>query len=73
MIYFEQETIKELFKKLEIYFDVKISSKNRDLLRYPYSGKFWIRDGVEHILKVMQLEHNFRYKINTKKKEIEII
>lgn len=73
LISFEQETIDALFKKIELYYDVKIHTENEELLTHSYFGKFWVRDGVEHILKVLQLEHRFKYEFKSENKEIKII
>ncbi|MDR1115406.1 MAG: FecR domain-containing protein [Tannerella sp.] len=61
LICFEKETIALLFAKLELYYDTKIEVRNKSLLGYTYTGKFRIRDGVEHVLKVLQLKHDFKY------------
>ena len=31
------------------------------MLKHHYSGKFRIQDGIEHVLKVLQLKHKFTY------------
>lgn len=61
---FENETIQNLIEKIQLYYDVKIEVKNTALLPYRYSGKFRIKDGIEHVLKVLQLKHNFTYTKN---------
>lgn len=61
ILYLENQDINEIFKKLQLYYDVKIDVKNKSILSYRYTGKFWINDGVEHVLKVLQLRHNFKY------------
>ena len=57
------ESIAEVFTKLEIYFDVNFHVKNKKLLSENHHciGKFRSRDGIEHILKVLQLSHKFSY------------
>ena len=47
--------------KLELYYDVTIDVRNSSLSRYRYTGKFRIKDGVEHVLRVLQLKHRFNY------------
>jgi ferric-dicitrate binding protein FerR (iron transport regulator) len=66
----ENESIASLFAKLELYYDIKIDVKNPSLLSYVYTGKFRIRDGVEHVLRVLQLKHKFRY---TKNEELNLV
>ncbi|WP_280644190.1 MULTISPECIES: FecR family protein [unclassified Dysgonomonas] len=63
ILYFENQDVKDIFEKLELYYDVKIDVRNREILshKYQYTGKFWSKDGIEHVLKVLQLRHNFKY------------
>ncbi len=61
IIAFENENVKSIFSKLELYYDVKIEVENTRILNYPYTGKFRTKDGVEHVLKVLQLRHKFTY------------
>jgi len=60
-ICFEKERLASLFAKLELYYDTRIIVKNEALLDWGYTGKFRIRDGVEHVLRVLQRRHNFSY------------
>lgn len=69
---FENETVGSLIEKLQIYYDVTIDVQNKSLLKYRYSGKFRIKDGVEHVLKVLQLEHNFNYTKDDRLNQITI-
>lgn len=50
-----------MIEKLELYYDVKIDVQNENLLKNRYSGKFRTKDGVEHVLKVLQLSNKFTY------------
>lgn len=58
---FEDESIQDLIKKLELYYDTTIEIQRPALLKYHYSGKFRIQDGIEHVLRVLQLKHKFTY------------
>ncbi len=62
LICFEKESLISLFEKLELYYDIRIVNKNESLKKGSYTGKFRIRDGIEHVLKVLQLKHQFTYK-----------
>lgn len=62
IIYFDNETVDQIMTKLELYFDIKIEVRNKPLLTHRYSGKFRTKDGVEQVLKVLQLKHKFQYK-----------
>lgn len=58
---FENESIQDLINKLELYYDTTIEIQRPTLLRHHYSGKFRIKDGIEHVLRVLQLKHKFTY------------
>jgi len=66
LISFDDETFPEMVSKLELYFDLKINIKNDRILNNRYTGKFRTKDGVEHILKVLQLSNRFRFNIDEK-------
>ena len=66
LISFDNETFPEMISKLELYFDLKINIKNNKILSNRYTGKFRTKDGVEHILKVLQLSNKFRFRIDDK-------
>lgn len=66
----DDESISSLIEKLELYYDVDILVQKPSLMKYHYSGKLRISDGVEHVLKVLQLKHKFTY---TKDEEQNLI
>ena len=47
--------------KLGLYYDVKFILEKESLANVRFTGKFRIRDGVEHVLKVLQLKCKFTY------------
>lgn len=61
LLCFDHEPISSILKKLEIYYDIQIVVDKKDFPDEPYSGKFRTKDGVEQVLKVLQLEHDFVY------------
>lgn len=61
LICFYDEPVDKMIEKLELYYDVKIIVQNKELLKNRYSGKFRTKDGVEHVLKVLQLNNKFTY------------
>ncbi len=67
---FEDESIQNLIEKLQLYYDIKIDVQQPSLLQHRYSGKFRIKDGIDHVLKVLQLKHKFTY---TKNEETNLI
>ena len=48
-------------EELCLYYDIHIDVADLPFLKERYSGKFRVKDGVEHVLKVLQLEHRFIY------------
>lgn len=70
LISFDDEPVDKMVNKLELYYDVKIIVLNDVFKRRKYTGKFRIKDGIEHILKVFQFRDNFTYQ---KDDELNII
>lgn len=70
LICFFDEPVDKMIEKLELYYDVTICVQNKDLLSHRYSGKFRSKDGVEHVLKVLQLNNKFTY---TKDNDLNLI
>ena len=66
IISFDNESFPDMVRKLELYFDLAINVKNDRFRDYRCTGKFRTKDGVEHILKVLQINNNFRFKIDDK-------
>jgi ferric-dicitrate binding protein FerR (iron transport regulator) len=69
---FEGATVREIFNKLELYFDVIIEVEKSEILDFYYTGKFRMKDGVEHALHVLQLRHKFSYTIDYETNKILI-
>jgi ferric-dicitrate binding protein FerR (iron transport regulator) len=61
IIAFEKESIRDIFERLELYYDIRIEVKSNTIPDVPYSGKFSTKDGIEHIMKVLQRYHSFQY------------
>lgn len=72
LICFHNQTIAEIMDKLSLYFDIKIEIRNRKFLNERYTGKFRTKDGVEQVLKVLQLEHKFTYQKDNELNKITI-
>lgn len=70
MISFENERLETIINKLQLYYDVKIKVENKKISDLLYTGKFWTKDGVEHVIKVLQIRAKFKY---TKDSEQNII
>ena len=67
---FENESVASLMEKLELYYDVNIDVQSKALLKDRFTGKFRMKDGIEHVLKVLQLKYKFSY---TKNDETNLI
>ena len=72
LLCFRDQPISEIIDKLSLYFDMRIHVENQKLLNEGYTGKFLVKDGIEQVLKVLQLEHKFTYVKNNDLKEITI-
>lgn len=68
------EPLSEVLSKLELYFDVKIEVNNKQVLQNEQYcvGKFRSRDGLDHILEVLQLTNHFSYKKDDEKNLVTI-
>lgn len=73
IIYFD-EPLTDVLAKLELYFDVNIDVSNKSVLKNKRhcTGKFRTRDGLDHILNVLQLTNHFTYKKDEEKNLITI-
>lgn len=61
LLCFNNQPIEEIIDKLCLYYDVRIEVDSQPFLKERYSGKFRVKDGIEQVLKVLQLEHKFTY------------
>ena len=69
---FTNERMEDIIDKLQLYYDVKIEAKNNQILDLPYTGKFWIKDGIEHVVKVLSIHADFEYEKDNEKNTITI-
>lgn len=71
--YFDDVPFKELLNKIALYYNYKITVKNPSILEgYRCTGKFKDLDGIEHILRVIQKDHPFKYQIDNEHNKITI-
>ncbi|MDR1092440.1 MAG: FecR family protein [Prevotella sp.] len=61
MISFENERMESIIDKLRLYYDVNIQVKNKEISDLRYTGKFWTKDGVEHVIRVLRIHAKFQY------------
>lgn len=69
---FDDAPISEVFDKLKKYYNVNIVIDNPALLDYRCTGKFKEKDGIEHILRVLQRDNKFTFKTNVDTNTITI-
>ncbi|MFA6677765.1 MAG: FecR domain-containing protein [Bacteroidales bacterium] len=63
IIAIDNRSVSDLLSELELIFDTKVINNNPKLKDIRYTGKFRTADGIEHVLKVLQLNCEFTYKI----------
>lgn len=61
LICFDDNNLAQIFKKLDFYYNIPIKVINEKILDKRYTGKFRSSDGIEHILKTLQLKTKFSY------------
>lgn len=64
LICFNNESVATIIEKLKLYYDINIEVDNPKFMKSRYTGKFRTKDGIEQVLKVLQIEHKFTYKKN---------
>jgi transmembrane sensor len=64
LICFKDISITKMLEKLKLYYGVNFIIHNRTILSNQYTGKFWIGDGIEHVMKVLQLDNKFTFSKN---------
>lgn len=58
---FSNEPLGKVFEKLEQYYEVEIINKNMAIASRPCTGKFRQKEGIEHVMKVLQKYVGFEY------------
>ena len=59
--YFDDKPFSAIVEKLQLYYDVQIHVDNKALLKLRFTGKFRQRDGIENVLKVIQMGFPFDF------------
>lgn len=72
IISLHHESMGEILNKLEVYYDTKIINKNKRILSIHYTGKFRVKDGVEHVLRALQVVAKFQFSRDNEKNIIYI-
>jgi len=58
---FDDMPFPAIVEKLQMYYDVQIHVTNKALQNTRITGKFRQRDGIENVLKVIQMGYPFAY------------
>jgi len=72
LICFNDISVSDMIEKLELYYGVEIVVKNAAILNNRYTGKFRSKDGIEQVIKVLRLNHDFAYTKDDEKNLITI-
>ncbi len=72
LICLDDERFEDLMNKLSLYFDIRITILNPQLLDDRCTGKFRQSDGIDYALKVLQAKLKFTYQRNAELNEIII-
>lgn len=72
IISFNHEQLKDILKKLELYYDIRIENRNKHIENIRYTGKFRTKDGIEHVLNVLQVPTGLHYEKNNEENIIRI-
>lgn len=70
LICFNNESVATIMEKLKLYYDIDIEVYNQKFINSRYTGKFRTKDGIEQVLRVLQIEHKFTY---TKNNDLNLI
>lgn len=70
---FEEKPLKELVRRLELWYNVKIVFKTPEVGDFAFNGKFKKTDNIEHVLQAIKDTGKFEYKIIKENDEIQQI
>jgi ferric-dicitrate binding protein FerR (iron transport regulator) len=68
---FENQSLKDIVKRMELWYDVKIHITKPEIANYSFSGKFRQTDEIGHILQAVKETGKFNFRI-VNEKQIEI-
>jgi ferric-dicitrate binding protein FerR (iron transport regulator) len=54
---FEEETLGNIFRKLELYYDITVDVRSPEILEWKYTVKFRQRDGIDEIMRLLSRIH----------------
>lgn len=72
ILVFKNKPLSEIFDKLSYYYDIHIVVKDKSILGRACTGKFRQKDGIDHVMRVLQKSNGFEFKRNDSANEILI-
>jgi ferric-dicitrate binding protein FerR (iron transport regulator) len=72
IISFDNERMENILNQLQLYYDIEIRNENPSIKDLRYTGKFRIKDGIEHVLNVLSIPVGLRYSKNSEANLIQI-
>lgn len=69
---FKNENFKSIFKKLEMYYGVEILVENSIINTYTCTGKILQKEGINHVLSVLQITNDFQFQRDGQSNRIKI-
>lgn len=72
IISFHQETLGNIFERLQKYYDITIINKNERIKDLRYFGKFRAKDGIDQVMQALQIATGIRYQKDTEENIIYI-
>jgi len=68
---FENQSFEQILSRLQLWYDIRVTVKNPEILSSSFSGKFRLNDHIENILRAIKETGKFDY-VMTNEDEIEI-
>lgn len=72
IISFHEETLGNIFERLQKYYDITIINKDDRIKDIRYFGKFRAKDGIEQVMQALKIATGIRYKKDTEENIIYI-
>ena len=69
---FDDMLLPDIIKRLESFYAIRIENQNNTLTNYRYTGKFRQSDGVESIIRKLQIVYPFQYTKDDQKNSLTI-
>jgi len=73
ILFFDNQPLRDIFNGLAKHFDLRMDLSSYNGGEARYTGKFRTVDGYEHILKVLQMDNDFNFKIVPSQDNVTIV